>query len=64
MICENVVNDNVANLGYSFIEQFDKTAHLLSQFEPISRQACLKRTARCMKVIKKAVMQQIILFCV
>lgn len=53
MICENVVDDNVANLGYSFIGQFDKTAHLLSQFEPISRRACLKRTARCMKVRKK-----------
>lgn len=43
MICKNVVGDNVANLGYSFIGQFDKTAHLLSQFEPISRQDGLKR---------------------
>ena len=25
MICKNVVDDNVANLGYSFIGQFDKT---------------------------------------
>jgi len=64
MICKNVVDDNVANLGYSFIGQFDKTAHLLSQFEPISRQDGLKRKWRHIKVRKKAVMQQIILFCV
>lgn len=31
MICKNVVDDNVANLGYSFIGQFDKTAHLNQQ---------------------------------